>query len=231
MKNSAQMWYQLYEPLSVPNAEAFARLGQTLLPQFLGDPAIPVRELHLRRSVPTPGNEHCRRGFRLCEIADRDSGVFAIYISATGDHDQLYMQLGHELGHLRNADVYDGYAEGLCTWFARVLFQHGKRDWTDQDAYFQTDKSFYGPTYQLIVELERVCGVNALQSMFSFAEPAPSGRKFIAIDRWIAGIPNADEAKQTILRYSERIRALLPDDIAFVVPNAAPSLSVTTDAR
>jgi hypothetical protein len=216
------MWYQQYESLAVPNAEAFARLGQTLLPQFLGDPAIPVRELYLRQSVPTLGNEHYRSDFRLCEIADRDSGVFAIYISATGDHDLPFMQLGHELGHLRDADVYDGYAEGLCTWFARVLFQQSKRDWTDQDTYFQTEESsFYGPTYQLIVELERVCGAKALKSMFSFAEPAPDGRKFIAIDRWIAGISNADEAKQTILKYSNRIRALLPPDFEFVVPGNA----------
>src|SRR5262245_27875490 len=74
-----------YKTLGDPRAQKFVAEALEDAVAFLGKPAVPVRKVYLRLSVPLDPKSNLRRDFQLTELVDADKGIFAIYLSRKPD--------------------------------------------------------------------------------------------------------------------------------------------------
>lgn len=181
-------WHSKYSTLS---DEAAARqfLDNALADaiEWLGNPRIPIRTVHLRLSRKLNPTEHIRQDFQLCELVSEQKGEFAIYTSRDSSDSLFHGQFAHEIAHLLDPLVYDLYIEGLNTLYAeRVVNKYGL-DWASWSIYFANDKeSFYARTFHMMKSISNTIGFNRIANMLNFAENVSgSGKRRIAINRWL----------------------------------------------
>src|SRR5687767_8282791 len=74
--------YREYQPLEGREARDLLDRALAFGRKALGEPALPVRRVHLRRSVPVADAPGLPRDFQMTEITDSAEGVFTIYLSA-----------------------------------------------------------------------------------------------------------------------------------------------------
>lgn len=219
-------WYSRYEPIKDPRAEKFVAEALSGAIDFLGEPAVPVRKIYLRSSIPLDPQAGLKSKFVLTEQVDASEGVFAIYLSRAPEEYAFYGQLAHEVAHLLNARLYDCYVEGLNTVFAERFLKTRHSDWTGWDEYLRNGSDrFYGSTYLMMRELVDAIGEGALKHFLSFARwtDKKKTRMHIDIDAWLSSIPIAlrDRAQKVILRHAKSVRAastLLNPPYTFKLP-------------
>lgn len=184
-------FFEMYRPIDDTASRAFAERGLALATELFGPPAIPVNTLYLRHSTPLDPNHNLKRGFQLCEISDRQQGIFTIYLGRWPTEYSFHGQLGHEIAHLLNADLYDAYVEGLNTAFAERLLRKEQRDWTRWETYYENDDPFYGHTYRMMKQVWDVVGDEHIRRFLSYAVPSGDERKMhINIDGWLDSLPD-----------------------------------------
>ncbi len=164
----------------------------------LGEPAIPVRRVHLRRSVPIDPSAGLIRDFQLTEIVDADRGVFAIYLSAGPEDANFGGQLAHETFHLSNARLLDVYVEGLNCLLAEEFLRELGHDWERWRRHFENGKEpLYAAAYFLLKDIAAESGREPLDRLLAFAVDAAAGgeRMEIDIDRWLKSLPLPERAR------------------------------------
>ena len=197
--------FRLYQPLEGRDARALLERAQAFGRRSLGDPALPVRQVHLRRSVPLADSPDLPRDFQLTEIADSSGGVFTIYLSALPSQPAFAGQLAHEALHLRNARLRDAYVEGLCCLLAEEFLKEEGLPWEPWERHFAAGKDpLYAAAYYLACELAQEIGREPLLRILKFAVERDSDFPWmeVDIDRWLDSLdpPSRARARAVIAR-------------------------------
>ncbi len=190
--------YLRYRPIESEAALDLLEKARLFGRRRLGEPVIPIRRVHLRRSVPIDDSAGLPRDFQLTEIADADRGVFAIYLSAEPDDANFAGQLAHEAFHLSNARLLDVYVEGLNCLLAEEFLREMGRDWERWRRHFEAGKEpLYGGAYLLLREVAAEAGREPLDRLLASAvgSPAGGGKMEIDIDRWLRTLPPPERAR------------------------------------
>ena len=169
-------WHLKYEPLE--SAEATSLLDGALAfgRRRLGEPALPVRKVQLRRSVPREAGAQLRSGFQLTEITDSAEGIFTIYLSARPGDVAFPGQLAHEAFHLFNAQLRDVYVEGLNCLLAEEFLAGRGISWEPWLRHFREGRDpLYAAAYALARDLSEAAGRGrwAASSGSRWRRPAP----------------------------------------------------------
>jgi len=209
---TAGLLHECYEALDDADAARFVADAITDATRFLGEPAAPIRIVHLRHSTPLDPRSGLPRGFRLCEAVDADKGEFAIYLSRRPGEIAFAGQLAHEVAHLLNPRLRDCYVEGVNTLFAERFLRKRNLDWTRWERHFRAGgDAFHGAAYWLMKDVADAAGAESLQTLLSFATPteAVSGRMHIDIHGWIDTLAGTRRAavRDAIWIHVERVRA------------------------
>lgn len=180
--NRERSWHQWYVELDGPVLRDFLHEALRAAIDMLGEPAVPVREIHVRLSEPirsAPEQLKKREPFQLTELVDADRGEFCIYLSRRPGQSAFYGQFAHEVAHLLNARVYDCYVEGLNTVFAeRFLNESGRASaWEPWVTYFRSTtrpvEQFYAQTYFMMTQVAGVVSSDALRAFLGYVVPKP----------------------------------------------------------
>jgi hypothetical protein len=134
-KPASVPWHSVYRSIDDAQAHQFLNSGVKLLTQTHGSPEIPVNKVILRHSVKNEASSRYRvsTGFTKMEVADRQRGVFCIYLAVPPSHERFYYLLGHEIGHLLRPDrVGSAEEERFCNEFSRKLCAQENRPWSDK---------------------------------------------------------------------------------------------------
>jgi len=206
-------WHLRYESLEGEAARSLLDAAIALGRKRLGEPAIPIRTVHLRRSVPLEEGAGVRKGFQLTEIADSEKGVFAIYLSARPGDAAFAGQVAHEGFHLFNARLRDVYVEGLNGVLAEELLRERGLDWGIWEKHFRDGREpLYGGSFFLVRELVREVGAEGMMALLRFAVDSPADPAWmeIDIDRWLASLgPSlAARARAVIARRYDGLEAV-----------------------
>jgi hypothetical protein len=206
-------WYLRYEPIQDPQARSLLEQAMAFARKKLGEPAIPVRLVHLRQSKPLDGRVQIRSGFQLTEITDSEAGIFTIYLSARPGEQAFEGQLAHEAFHLQNAKLRDVYVEGLNGLLAEEFLGEIGRSFEPWLRHFQAGKDpLYGAGYFLVRDLAEAAGRDQLRTLLRFAVQAPGhpDHMEIDIDRWLASLDRtaAERARAVIERRYQEIEAI-----------------------
>jgi hypothetical protein len=205
-------WHLRYQPLESTEARSLLEKAMAFGRRRLGEPAITVRQVQLRRSVPRESEAAIRRNFQLTEITDSTDGVFTIYLSAQPQEVAFSGQLAHEAFHLWNARLRDAYVEGLNGLLAEELFRELGLSWDSWLRHFESGKDpLYGQSYFLARDLLCEVGREPLDRLLSFARESAGDRRRmeIDIDRWLESLdtPARLRAQAAILRRYQAIDA------------------------
>jgi len=218
--------YRLYEPLESPEARGLLERARDLGRKLLGEPAMPVRQVYLRKSVPLDSASKAPRGFQLTEITDSTQGVFTIYLSALPAQPAFAGQLAHEAMHLWNPRLKDAYLEGLNCLLAEEFLKAENLPWEPWERHFAAGKDpLYGAAYYLARELAEAAGREAVLRMLKFAVERESDYPWmeVDIDRWLESLdpPSRARARAIIARRYlplEALRRKEQPDLAFRLP-------------
>jgi hypothetical protein len=210
-------WYLRYEPLEDGAARRLLDAAIAFGRERLGEPAIAIRTVHLRRSIPIDPKSDARRGFQLTEIADSEKGAFAIYLSAAPGDTAFEGQIAHEAFHLFDARLRDAYVEGLNGLLSEDLFRARGLDWEPWLRHFREGREpLYGSAYFLVKELAAEVGREPLWKLLRFAVETPGhpDRSEIDIDRWLdsLGPERSARARAVIGRRFEEIEKMRRKD-------------------
>lgn len=202
-------WPQAYQPITDVAAQSFVERGLAYATEVLGEPAVKVRQVDLRLSVPNDPQARIKRGFALTELNDMARGRFTIYLSQRPERYAFHGQLAHEIAHLLNARIYDTYVEGLSTAFAERFLAKDGKDWRGWPAYLRNDDPYYGTSYFLMKAVWEAVGDHHIKSFLSYAvysDPQRT-RMHIDINAWLASLPAAQylAVRQIIARHAPAI--------------------------
>jgi len=218
-------WYNAYQPIEDPDSEAFIATTLEMAKAEFGEPAIPIRQILLRRSRKTKEARRYRIGedFSLTECVDPTNGVFAIYIGVDPDHSNYHALLAHECFHLLNPYITDWYVEGMATAFSEQACADQGLVWGDWKRHFvRSRREPYALSYRMMLELrEAFPGPYAQLLRFTRAGESGEGPWLrIDIDRWIDSLPpdRRDEAREIIDPYTEVLRKYTSKMYGFAVP-------------
>jgi hypothetical protein len=219
-------WPRKYESLEGQEARSLLQGAIDFGRGKLGEPAIPVRTVHLRRSAPLEEKPELRRGFRLTEIVDSEKGVFAIYLDARPGDAAFIGQLAHEAFHLFNARMRDLYVEGLNSLLSQEYLKARGLPWESWLEHFRAGKEpVYGGAYFLVHELADEVGLEEIHGMLRHAVESSRDpdQMEIDIDRWLAslGPAKAARARAVIARRFDALDAVRRrdgSDLAFRKP-------------
>ncbi len=206
-------WHLRYEPLAGETARPLLERARAFARKRLGEPAIPVREVDLRRSAPLDAKVEIRRGFQLTEITDSEKGIFTIYLSARPGEAAFEGQLAHEAFHLQNARLRDAYVEGLNSLLAEDFLREIGRSWEPWLQHFRSGKDpLYGAAYFLLRDLAEAAGRERVFTLLRFAIESPQRSDWmeIDIDRWLESLDGsaAARARAVIERRHEAVDAV-----------------------
>ena len=207
---AATAWYTHYPAIKSVKVNQFVQDGIKLLTELYGQPVVPIKKVRLCYSLPLDTESELRKHFQLCEMVDEEAGEFAIYLSHQPDAYSFHGQLGHEIAHLLNANMYDAYIEGLNTLFAEKLLTQENLDWSGWANYFQQgNDAFYAHTYHMMREIDEFLIDGELSNFLDFAEPISeeSTEQKINIEAWLDTLSQEkrDVVKFIIFNYAARI--------------------------
>jgi len=208
---AATKWYTYYPAINDLEVDQFVQDGIKLLTQLYGEPIVPIKKVRLCYSVPLDAKSELRKQFQLCELVDQQAGEFAIYLSHQPNAYSFHGQLGHEIAHLLNANLYDAYIEGLNTRFAEKLLTQSNLDWSGWAHYFQqaNNDAFYAHTYHMMKEIDEFLIDGELSNLLHFAQPISeeSTEEKINIEAWLETLSREkrDVVKFIIFNYAARI--------------------------
>ena len=219
--------HQWYVELDGPGVRIFLDQALQAAVEMLGEPVIPVRQVHLHlsqtiRSAP----EDLKQGFQLTDLVDAERGEFCIYLRWRPGQTWFFGQLAHEVPHLLNASLYDCYVEGLSTVFSeRCLKQCGREsDWQVWERHFRSGQdAFHGQTYFMMSQIMPLVSGDALRAFLKYAvaraQDAPNvgGELLQQIDfnRWLdAEVDSArrPDVERIVQDFAETILPVRPND-------------------
>ncbi len=208
---AATKWYSYYPAITDIQVDKFLQDGIELITTLYGEPIVPINKVRLCYSMPLDTKSELKKNFQLCELVDEEAGEFTIYLSHQPNAYSFHGQLGHEIAHLLNANMYDAYIEGLNTLFAEKLLTQSNLDWSGWAQYFRQDNSdaFYAHTYHMMREIDEFLIDGELSNFLSFAEPISeeSTKQRINIEAWLETLSceKRDVVKFIIFSYAARI--------------------------
>jgi hypothetical protein len=222
----SEPFHTKYVAITDSRSEQFVEEGLASAIEFLGEPAIPVKKVHLRQSTPIDPKSNLRSGFQLCELVDADKGIFAIYLGRKPAEYAYHGQLAHEIAHLVNARLYDCYVEGLNTVFAERFTKKKGFDWSGWDSYLRKgDDKFYGSTYVMMKDVNAAAGDAHIKKLLSFARwtNEEKTRMHIDINGWLDSLPMEvrTPTRAAILKHADAVRqanALNKNGNTFMMP-------------
>ena len=223
---TASGWAQRYEPLESPEARRLLERAIAFGRRRLGEPAVPVLSIGLRRSVPIDKTTGLATGFQLTEMDSMEPGRFTIYLGAGAEEVAFAGQLAHEAFHLFNTRLRDVYVEGLNMLLAEGFLAEEGRPWELWLRHFQSGREpLYGGAYFLMREMAGEAGDQAMGTLLRFAVESPGApdRREIDIDGWIRSLDpvRAGRARELILKRHEpldAVRRQSQPDLAFRRP-------------
>jgi hypothetical protein len=211
--DAANSLHARYQAVDDPVARRFLHEGLFRAQALLGAPVLPVRSVHLRLSRPLAPDSKLRSNFRMTELVDVQNGIFAIYVSRTPGEYAFEGQLAHEVAHLLNAQLFDIYAEGLCTVFAERFLTEQGLDFSSWRKHFESGaEPLYGLSYQMMREVWTAAGDENMRRMLTFARPATrQGEQEVDINAWLATLEKEKRSRvrSIILRYAQRLQAAI----------------------
>lgn len=219
-------WHDAYQPLEDPNADAFLNQVLELARAEFGEPAIPIKQILLRRSRKTQEARRYRIGedFSLTECVDATNGLFAVYIGVDPGHSNYYALLAHECVHLLNPQVTDWYMEGIATVFSEQACSAMGEAWGDWKHHFiESRRDPYALSYRMMSEL-RDAFPNHYPLLVHCTAPNGNGSaqwQRIDIDQWIGLLPDErhEEALDLIEPYVKVLRKNTGKLYDFTVPS------------
>jgi hypothetical protein len=182
-------WYKKYSKLDDENA-ARDFLDRTLMiaSEYLGEPRVPLKMVHLRSNRKINPSENINDNFPpLCETVSESSGEFTIYLSLKTTNPMFHGQFAHEIGHLIDPGLSDIYIEGLNTLFADKVVNKFELNWDCWEQHYDNGKDpFYGLTYWMMKEIVFVAGWIKLNKILRYTQSdSSSGKRQIRIDEWL----------------------------------------------
>ena len=176
--------HEAYEPLDDPAAETFFFECLEKAEAAFGEPSIPVKKIHFRRSRKTEAAKRYRiaENFSLTQCIDSTNGVFVVYIGVDPGQQNYYPLLGHESAHLINAHIMDWYMEGLATLFSEEMCKAADKSWGDWGRHFRRSrKDPYGRSYRLMRDLQLACP-DEYAAIVQHVEPNARNPEWLQID-------------------------------------------------
>jgi hypothetical protein len=166
-----------------PQPAAHLRDDQTSVePADLLSPAI----------LPLASPKRGRPGVELCELGDRERGVFILYVSVPEEDGAFYAQLSHETLHMLNPFLFDWYMEGLCNVFAEEMAEKFGFPWEKMARHLESRRRQdpYAIAYYMMRELKEACGthLNTLLHFTAWTDKART-RMHIDIQAWLHTLP------------------------------------------
>lgn len=163
------------------------------------------------RIVPLQKWKRLARGFELCERTDGSPGRFTLYVSASPDNPEFYLQLAHETCHLLNPEVYDWHMEGLCNVFAEHMARKTGRTWQPWRKRFASrrDRDPYAIAYFMMQEVHAAAGEYMKEFVrFVVWSDRKQGRMRMDIDAWLAVLPadRREKVLDILRRYGPKLR-------------------------
>ena len=210
VRAGAEPWHKKYVAITDPRSEKFVEDALADAVGFLGEPAIPVKKVHLRLSTPLDPSSKIKSGFQLCELVDADKGIFAIYLGRKPTEYAYHGQLAHEVAHLVNARLYDCYVEGLNTVFAERFTKKKGFDWSGWDSYLRKGQDkFYGNTYVMMKDVTAAAGETHIKKLLTFARWSNDAktRMHIDINAWLDSLPMdvRGPTRAAIMKHAEAV--------------------------
>jgi hypothetical protein len=157
--------YSLYEPITEDAALDFYDRVLFEAKEYFGvAPLYPIKTVHLVYSHRPQTDEPIPTAFQRCDLNDRESGEYTIYISSDEDNEEaFYGQFAHEIAHLLNPSLYDAYVVGFFTLFAQKMCNKFGKQWDDVWLpYFEqlmesiSSDAFYAQTFFMASEIDKV---------------------------------------------------------------------------
>ncbi len=138
--------------------------------------------------------------FALCEILNKEKGIFIIYLYGDEKSSDFKLLLFHETAHLLNAELRDWYVEGFNNVFAEYMAKKIGGNWKYLDAKFAKDKP-YAIAYKIMRDIKSV-SPKSYDKLLKYAKG-----DVIDIKQWLLDIPKKkrEKIKTIILRYSHSL--------------------------
>ena len=123
------------------------RLNRSLLTRVLKGSVRPYTKLKQR----------LREGIQLCEVFDKERGVFIIYLTRSPDKEGFYDELGHEAFHLLNARDKCWLIEGVASLLSYdYAISRGKSWQTWSKLFEQNPDGLYAKSFDLAHKLKQL---------------------------------------------------------------------------
>lgn len=215
-------WYEAYQPLNDPAAEAFFFDALEQAKDQFGEPVTPVNQVIFRRSKKSEAAKGYRigEGFSLTECYDSTNGVFVVYIGVDKEHRNYYPLVGHEAAHLINAKITDWYMEGIATVFSKEVCEAAGKGWGDWERHFsKSRRQPYALSYRMMRDL-KTAFPEAYPTMLRHVVQNGDEWLKIDIDSWIATLPvdRRNEALEIIKPYAKQLSKRTNKQYGFAVP-------------
>ena len=219
-------WHDAYQPIIDPASLSFVSNGLAQASAEFGEPAIPVKQVLLRRSRKTEAARRYRiaEDFSLTQCVDSTNGIFVIYIGVDSDHRNYYALLGHECAHLINPNITDWYMEGIATVFSEEFCESMNVEWGDWRRHFmRSRRDSYALSYRMMLELKESFPAE-YSSLVLYPVSNGKGGEWlrIDIDAWLASLPEdrRPEALDIIEPYVSVLRKKTNKQYSFEIPEA-----------
>jgi hypothetical protein len=219
-------WYNAYQPIEDPDSDVFLARVLDLAHAEFGEPAIPINQILLRRSIKTMEARRYRIGedFSLTECVDTTNGLFVVYIGVDPSHSNYYALLAHECAHLLNPHITDWYMEGIATVFSEQACSAMGEAWGNWKRHFiQSRRDPYALSYRMMSGL-RDAFPDHYPRLVQCTAPNGNGSALwqrIDIDLWIGSLPDErqQEALDIIAPYVDVLRSNTGKLYDFTVPS------------
>ena len=219
-------WHAAYQPINDTESEQFVKNALAEATKQFGAPAIPVKQVLLRRSKKSSTAEGYRvaEDFSLTECVDATNGVFAIYLAVDPTHPDYFPLLGHECTHLINADIFDWYMEGIATRFSEQICAEAGKPWGDWAKRFgKTRRDPYALSYRMMHELQTQFP-REYPALIQHVAPGANGHLRIDIDAWLRTLSTSQrtQALTIIAPYTKVLTHHTGAGYNFTAPAALP---------
>lgn len=150
------------------------------------------------------------RGMACCELLDPERGVFVIYLQASLEDPEFFLELAHETAHLLDPGFYDWCVEGANTLFTYWMAKRYGLSWEPWEKRFASggDRDSYAVALRMMEALTKVVGREGLRTLLLYSRLWDGGtKKGIDLEAWIRSFP--EEKQEEAFRIVERYGPIL----------------------
>ncbi|KAL9641943.1 hypothetical protein ABK040_004001 [Willaertia magna] len=172
--------------------------------------------------IPSQTTIYIKYGSPMC--TKQDNNQYTIHLNNLYS---VWAQLGHEIPHILNTNLFDTYVEGFNTLFSEILCKTLNKSFSEWEQYYKDNlvykgnnvvDHFYAWTFFMMREIN---GLIAKEERHLFLKCAVEGgySQVIDIDKWILNLENREKVLLIIKKYSDGYTYKMRDSYyQFIVP-------------